>query len=105
MDLENCREEEQETKQKKPLRGDDSDLMPKTREDHPLEGKGRYGLSRAVLVTARRGLSAPQEGDPFLMRITFNFETIIPVPRCVLPPTHSEISEVSLYDTNHLMFK
>ncbi|XP_022282639.1 LIM and calponin homology domains-containing protein 1 isoform X10 [Canis lupus familiaris] len=51
MDLENCREEEQETKQKKPLRGDDSDLMPKTREDHPLEGKG--SLTQGALAPSK----------------------------------------------------
>nr|XP_055196191.1 LIM and calponin homology domains-containing protein 1 isoform X6 [Nyctereutes procyonoides] len=51
MDLENRREEEQETKQKKPLRGDDSDLMPKTREDHPLEGKG--SLTQGALAPSK----------------------------------------------------
>ncbi|CAK7291974.1 LIM and calponin homology domains-containing protein 1 [Vulpes lagopus] len=51
MDLENCREEEQETKQKKPLRGDDSDLMPKAREDHPLEGKG--SLTQGALAPSK----------------------------------------------------
>uniref|UniRef100_A0A7N5JHG7 LIM and calponin homology domains 1 n=1 Tax=Ailuropoda melanoleuca TaxID=9646 RepID=A0A7N5JHG7_AILME len=40
MDLENCREEEQETRQKKPLQGDNNDLMLKPRENHPLEEMG-----------------------------------------------------------------
>ncbi|XP_057165646.1 LIM and calponin homology domains-containing protein 1 isoform X28 [Ursus arctos] len=40
MDLENCREEEQETRQKKPLQGNNNDLMLKPRENHPLEEMG-----------------------------------------------------------------
>ncbi|XP_039082956.1 LIM and calponin homology domains-containing protein 1 isoform X1 [Hyaena hyaena] len=40
MDLENCREEGQQIRQKKPLQGDSNDLSLKTREGHPLEGKG-----------------------------------------------------------------
>ena len=41
MDLENCQEEEQETRQKKPLQGDNSDLLLKTGDGDPLEEKGR----------------------------------------------------------------
>ncbi|XP_029802410.1 LIM and calponin homology domains-containing protein 1 isoform X5 [Suricata suricatta] len=40
MDLENCREEEQQIRQKKPLQGDNNDLLLKTKEGHPLEEKG-----------------------------------------------------------------
>ncbi|XP_058402946.1 LIM and calponin homology domains-containing protein 1 isoform X3 [Diceros bicornis minor] len=39
MDLENCREEEQETRQKKPFQEDNNDLLLKTRESDPLEEK------------------------------------------------------------------
>ena len=42
MDLENCCEEEQETRQKRPFQEDNSDSMLKTREGDPLEEKGRY---------------------------------------------------------------
>lgn len=42
MDLENCCEEEQETRQKRPLQEDNSDSLLKTREGDPLEEKGRY---------------------------------------------------------------
>lgn len=40
MDLENCHEEEQETRQKKPFQGGNNGLLPETRESGPLE-KGR----------------------------------------------------------------
>uniref|UniRef100_A0A8D1ZET2 LIM zinc-binding domain-containing protein n=1 Tax=Sus scrofa TaxID=9823 RepID=A0A8D1ZET2_PIG len=40
MDLENHQEEEQETRQKKPLQGDNSDLLLKTGDGDPLEEKG-----------------------------------------------------------------
>ncbi|XP_042840557.1 LIM and calponin homology domains-containing protein 1 isoform X2 [Panthera tigris] len=41
MDLENCREEEQQIRQKKPLQGDKNDLLLlKTKEGHSLEEKG-----------------------------------------------------------------
>lgn len=53
MDLENCREEEQETRQKKPLQGDNNDLMLKPRENHPLEEMGRYELYKAVLLNVQ----------------------------------------------------
>ncbi|EPY75660.1 LIM and calponiny domains 1 isoform 3-like protein [Camelus ferus] len=42
VDLENCREEEQEIRQKKPFQGDNSDSLLKTQEGAPLEEKGRY---------------------------------------------------------------
>uniref|UniRef100_A0A8D1R7Y0 LIM and calponin homology domains-containing protein 1 n=1 Tax=Sus scrofa TaxID=9823 RepID=A0A8D1R7Y0_PIG len=48
MDLENCREEEQETRQKKPLQGDNSDLLLKTGDGDPLEEKG--SLTQGVLT-------------------------------------------------------
>ncbi|XP_015416533.1 PREDICTED: LIM and calponin homology domains-containing protein 1 isoform X6 [Myotis davidii] len=41
MDLENCHEEEQETRQKKPFQGGNNGLLPETRESGPLEEKGR----------------------------------------------------------------
>uniref|UniRef100_A0A8D1ZEN2 LIM and calponin homology domains 1 n=1 Tax=Sus scrofa TaxID=9823 RepID=A0A8D1ZEN2_PIG len=42
MDLENHQEEEQETRQKKPLQGDNSDLLLKTGDGDPLEEKGLH---------------------------------------------------------------
>uniref|UniRef100_A0A8D0W1C9 LIM zinc-binding domain-containing protein n=1 Tax=Sus scrofa TaxID=9823 RepID=A0A8D0W1C9_PIG len=48
MDLENCQEEEQETRQKKPLQGDNSDLLLKTGDGDPLEEKG--SLTQGVLT-------------------------------------------------------
>ncbi|XP_008138477.2 LIM and calponin homology domains-containing protein 1 isoform X2 [Eptesicus fuscus] len=41
MDLENCREEEQETRQKKPFPGGNNGLLLEPRESDPLEEKGR----------------------------------------------------------------
>ncbi|XP_030891979.1 LIM and calponin homology domains-containing protein 1 [Leptonychotes weddellii] len=40
MDLENCQEGEQETRQKKPLQGDNDDLLLKARQNHPPEEMG-----------------------------------------------------------------
>ncbi|XP_060273007.1 LIM and calponin homology domains-containing protein 1 isoform X30 [Ovis aries] len=48
MDLENCREEEQETRQKRPFQEDNSDSLLKTREGGPLEEKG--SLTQGVLT-------------------------------------------------------
>uniref|UniRef100_A0A8D1VQJ3 LIM and calponin homology domains 1 n=1 Tax=Sus scrofa TaxID=9823 RepID=A0A8D1VQJ3_PIG len=48
MDLENHQEEEQETRQKKPLQGDNSDLLLKTGDGDPLEEKG--SLTQGVLT-------------------------------------------------------
>ncbi|XP_027826760.1 LIM and calponin homology domains-containing protein 1 isoform X31 [Ovis aries] len=49
MDLENCREEEQETRQKRPFQEDNSDSLLKTREGGPLEEKGS-SLTQGVLT-------------------------------------------------------
>ncbi|XP_022421038.1 LIM and calponin homology domains-containing protein 1 isoform X6 [Delphinapterus leucas] len=48
MDLENCREEEQKTRQKTPFQGDNSGSLPKTKEGDPLEEKG--SLTQGVLT-------------------------------------------------------
>ncbi|XP_069450118.1 LIM and calponin homology domains-containing protein 1 isoform X27 [Ovis canadensis] len=48
MDLENCHEEEQETRQKRPFQEDNSDSLLKTRESGPLEEKG--SLTQGVLT-------------------------------------------------------
>ncbi|XP_059779093.1 LIM and calponin homology domains-containing protein 1 isoform X22 [Balaenoptera ricei] len=48
MDLENCREEEQKTRQKKPFQGDNSGSLLKTKEGDPLEEKG--SLTQGVLT-------------------------------------------------------
>ncbi|XP_068831399.1 LIM and calponin homology domains-containing protein 1 isoform X2 [Capricornis sumatraensis] len=48
MDLENCCEEEQETRQKRPFQEDNSDSLLKTREGGPLEEKG--SLTQGVLT-------------------------------------------------------
>lgn len=48
MDLENCCEEEQETRQKRPFHEDNSDSLLKTREAGLLEEKGRYELAQGV---------------------------------------------------------
>lgn len=50
MDLENGREEEQETRRRKPLQGDNSDLLHNPREDPPPEEVGRYELYQPVLL-------------------------------------------------------
>lgn len=42
MDLENCHEEEQETRQKKPFQGGNNGLLLEARESGRLEEKGRY---------------------------------------------------------------
>lgn len=55
MDLENCHEEEQETRQKKPFQGGNNGLLPETRESGPLEEKGRYAPTvQAVGLNAQR---------------------------------------------------
>uniref|UniRef100_A0A8C6G1V4 LIM and calponin homology domains 1 n=1 Tax=Moschus moschiferus TaxID=68415 RepID=A0A8C6G1V4_MOSMO len=48
MDLENCCEEEQETRQKRPFQEGNSDSLLKTREGDPLEEKG--SLTQEVLT-------------------------------------------------------
>uniref|UniRef100_A0A8C6B440 LIM and calponin homology domains 1 n=1 Tax=Monodon monoceros TaxID=40151 RepID=A0A8C6B440_MONMO len=48
MDLENCREEEQKTRQKTPFQGDNSGSLLKTKEGDPLEEKG--SLTQGVLT-------------------------------------------------------
>ncbi|KAK2499720.1 hypothetical protein MC885_016570, partial [Smutsia gigantea] len=55
MDLENCQEEEQETRQKKPLQGDNNDLLLKTRESEPLEEKG--SLTQGALAHSKNPVS------------------------------------------------
>ncbi|XP_057582669.1 LIM and calponin homology domains-containing protein 1 isoform X2 [Hippopotamus amphibius kiboko] len=55
MDLENCLEEEQETRQKKPFQADNSDSLLKTREGDPLEEKG--SLTQGVLTHSEKAAS------------------------------------------------
>nr|XP_036858464.1 LIM and calponin homology domains-containing protein 1 isoform X24 [Manis javanica] len=55
MDLENCQEEEQETRQKKPFQGNNNDLLLKTRESEPLEEKG--SLAQGALAHSKNPLS------------------------------------------------
>uniref|UniRef100_A0A8D2CBM1 LIM and calponin homology domains 1 n=1 Tax=Sus scrofa TaxID=9823 RepID=A0A8D2CBM1_PIG len=50
MDLENHQEEEQETRQKKPLQGDNSDLLLKTGDGDPLEEKGGSQARAASVI-------------------------------------------------------
>ncbi|XP_032708593.1 LIM and calponin homology domains-containing protein 1 isoform X7 [Lontra canadensis] len=51
MDLENGREEEQETRQRKPLQGDNSDLLHNPREDWPPEEAG--SLTQGALAHSK----------------------------------------------------
>ena len=81
MDLENCREEEQKTRQKKPFQGDNGGSLLKTKEGDPLEEKGRYEPFQAVHPYAQ-SWAVPlhsQEGHPSLRQIIFSFEIIIPM--------------------------
>lgn len=55
MDLENCHEEEQETRQKKPFQGGNNGLLPETRESGPLEEKGR--LIQGALTDSENAVS------------------------------------------------
>lgn len=55
MDLENCCEGEQETRQKRPVREGNSDSLLKTRGGDPPEEKGRYGPVQAVHPCVRGG--------------------------------------------------
>ncbi|XP_037386173.1 LIM and calponin homology domains-containing protein 1 isoform X2 [Talpa occidentalis] len=55
MDLENCREEGQETRQKKPFQGDNNDAFLKTRESDPLEEKD--GLTLGALTHSENPIS------------------------------------------------
>nr|XP_060511138.1 LIM and calponin homology domains-containing protein 1 isoform X2 [Panthera onca] len=55
-DLENCREEEQQIRQKKPLQGDKNDLLLlKTKEGHSLEGKG--SLTQGAMAHSKSPVS------------------------------------------------
>lgn len=87
MDQENCREREQDTRQKKPFQGDNQDLLLRTSENEPLEEEGRYEPRRAVHLRVRN--QAPpvlsQEEYSLLMQITFGLEVIIPVIHYILP--------------------
>ncbi|XP_045330182.1 LIM and calponin homology domains-containing protein 1 isoform X4 [Leopardus geoffroyi] len=56
MDLENCREEEQQIRQKKPLQGDKNDLLLlKTKEGHSLEEKG--SLTQGAMAHSKSPVS------------------------------------------------
>ncbi|XP_004396191.1 PREDICTED: LIM and calponin homology domains-containing protein 1 isoform X9 [Odobenus rosmarus divergens] len=55
MDLENCQEGEQETRQKKPLQGDNNDLLLKPRENHPPEDMG--SLTQGALAHSKNPIS------------------------------------------------
>ncbi|XP_019268892.1 LIM and calponin homology domains-containing protein 1 isoform X6 [Panthera pardus] len=55
-DLENCREEEQQIRQKKPLQGDKNDLLLlKTKEGHSLEEKG--SLTQGAMAHSKSPVS------------------------------------------------
>ncbi|XP_061276000.1 LIM and calponin homology domains-containing protein 1 isoform X21 [Bos javanicus] len=75
MDLENCCEEEQETRQKRPLQEDNSDSLLKTREGDPLEEKG--SLTQEVLTHSENPAS---EG------IYHQLDTEAGVPQCGVNP-------------------
>ncbi|XP_061275989.1 LIM and calponin homology domains-containing protein 1 isoform X11 [Bos javanicus] len=76
MDLENCCEEEQETRQKRPLQEDNSDSLLKTREGDPLEEKGS-SLTQEVLTHSENPAS---EG------IYHQLDTEAGVPQCGVNP-------------------
>ncbi|XP_031291292.1 LIM and calponin homology domains-containing protein 1 isoform X13 [Camelus dromedarius] len=61
VDLENCREEEQEIRQKKPFQGDNSDSLLKTQEGAPLEEKG--SLTQGVLTHSENPVSKGTHQD------------------------------------------
>ncbi|XP_055444388.1 LIM and calponin homology domains-containing protein 1 isoform X18 [Bubalus kerabau] len=75
MDLENCCEEEQETRQKRPFQEDNSDSMLKTREGDPLEEKG--SLTQGVLTHSENPAS---EG------IYHQLDTEAGAPQCGVNP-------------------
>ncbi|XP_025145913.3 LIM and calponin homology domains-containing protein 1 isoform X12 [Bubalus bubalis] len=76
MDLENCCEEEQETRQKRPFQEDNSDSMLKTREGDPLEEKGS-SLTQGVLTHSENPAS---EG------IYHQLDTEAGAPQCGVNP-------------------
>lgn len=87
MDLENCHEEEQETRQKKPFQGGNNGLLPETRESGPLEEKGRYAPTVQAVGLNAQNRALPvlsQEECSLLMQIIFAFEMIIPVIHYIL---------------------
>nr|XP_045378286.1 LIM and calponin homology domains-containing protein 1 isoform X11 [Camelus bactrianus] len=61
VDLENCREEEQEIRQKKPFQGDNSDSLLKTQEGAPREEKG--SLTQGVLTHSENPVSKGTHQD------------------------------------------
>ncbi|XP_027400175.1 LIM and calponin homology domains-containing protein 1 isoform X12 [Bos indicus x Bos taurus] len=75
MDLENCCEEEQEARQKRPLQEDNSDSLLKTREGDPLEEKG--SLTQEVLTHSENPAS---EG------IYHQLDTEAGAPQCGVNP-------------------
>ncbi|DAA28745.1 TPA: LIM and calponin homology domains 1 isoform 4 [Bos taurus] len=75
MDLENCCEEEQETRQRRPLQEDNSDSLLKTREGDPLEEKG--SLTQEVLTHSENPAS---EG------IYHQLDTEAGAPQCGVNP-------------------
>lgn len=88
MDLENCREEEQETRQKTPFPGGNNGLLLEPRESGPPEEKGRYACPTVQAVGPNVQNWAPpalsREECSLLMQIIFAFETIIPVIHYIL---------------------
>ncbi|XP_016062239.1 PREDICTED: LIM and calponin homology domains-containing protein 1 isoform X2 [Miniopterus natalensis] len=77
MDLENCHEEEQETRPKKPFQGDNSDLLLKTREGGALEEKG--SLTQGALTDSENLVSKGTHQDDQL-------DTEAGAPRCGVNP-------------------
>ncbi|KAM8803899.1 LIM and calponin homology domains-containing protein 1 isoform 4-T4 [Rhynchonycteris naso] len=76
-DLENCHEEEQETRQKKPLQGDSNDLLLKTRESAPLEEMG--SLTQGAVTDAENPVSKGTHQDDQL-------DTEAGAPHCGMNP-------------------
>ncbi|XP_059528539.1 LIM and calponin homology domains-containing protein 1 isoform X11 [Myotis daubentonii] len=77
MDLENCHEEEQETRQKKPFQGGNNGLLPETRESGPLEEKGR--LIQGALTDSENPVSKGTHQNDQL-------DTEAGAPRCGVSP-------------------
>ncbi|XP_045038557.2 LIM and calponin homology domains-containing protein 1 isoform X6 [Desmodus rotundus] len=65
MDQENCREREQDTRQKKPFQGDSHDLLLMTSESEPLEEKG--SLTQGALTDSENPVSKRTHQDDQLV--------------------------------------
>ncbi|XP_053528314.1 LIM and calponin homology domains-containing protein 1 [Artibeus jamaicensis] len=77
MDQENCREREQDSRQKKPFQGDIHDLLRKTSESEPLEAKG--SLTQGALTDSENPVSKGTHQDD-------QFVTEAGAPHCGVNP-------------------